>query len=252
MRSRQNRGKRLVPQVDQSTVRNGLLAAMPPDGFALLAPALQPVDLVLRQVVHAPDQAIGYVHFPKGGMVSILAPLEDGQALEVGVVGREGLVGLPALLGDGHSAFEALVQAQGAAWRVEAAALTAAFDASAGVRAPLLRYTQAFHAQVAQTAACNGRHGLEERFARWLLMAHDRSEGDRFPLTQEFASLMLGVRRAGVSVAAGILQKAGVIAYERGCVTVLDRPGLEAAACGCYGTVRRQFARLLGIPYGSG
>ncbi len=138
------------------------------------------------------------------------------------------------------------MQTGGTAWRVEAAALKAAFDGSAGVRALLLRYAQAHHAQVAQTAACNGRHGLEERFARWLLMAHDRAEGDRFLLTQEFASLMLGVRRAGVSVAAGMLQKAGTIAYEHGRVTVLDRPGLEAAACGCYGTVRRQFERLLG------
>ena len=109
----------------------------------------------------------------------------------------------------------------------------------------LLRCAQAMHAQVAQTAACNGRHGPEERLARWPLMAHDRTDGDVFPLTQESASLMLGVRRAGVSVAAAVLQKAGVIAYGRGCVTVLDRPGLEAACCGCHGAVRRQFERLL-------
>lgn len=105
---------------------------------------------------------------------------------------------------------------------------------------------QAFHLQVAQTAACNGRHSLEERFARWLLMTHDRAEGDRFPMTREFIATMLGVRRAGVSVAAGILQKAGVIGYARGCVTVLDRPGLEAASCECYRVVRRQFEQLLG------
>ncbi len=239
-----------MPGIDQSALRNGLLKALPPEGFALLAPALHPVELALKQVLHEPDRPIGFVYFPEAGMVSMLAPLEDGQALEVGLVGREGLVGLPALLGDGRASTEALVQAAGPMWRAEAAALKAAFDESAGLRAPLLRYMQAFHAQVQQTAACNGRHDLEERLARWILMAHDRAAGDRFPMTQEFMALMLGVRRAGVSVAAGILRKAGAIAYERGCVTVLDRPGLEAASCGCYGAVRRQFERLLGAPAG--
>jgi CRP-like cAMP-binding protein len=138
------------------------------------------------------------------------------------------------------------LEAPGTAWRVEAAALRAVFDECAGVRAVFLRYMQAFHGQVAQTAACNGRHELEERLARWLLMAHDRADGDTFLMTQEFMALMLGVRRAGVSVAAGILQKAGAINYERGAITVLDRPRLEAASCECYGTVQRQFARLLG------
>ncbi len=234
-----------MPQVDQATVRNGLLAALPPDDFALLAPALRPVDLGRRrQVLHEPDRPIGSAYFPEAGMVSLLAPLE------VGLVGREGLVGLPALLGDGRAGTEAVVQAAGPMWRVEAAALKAAFEASAGLRAPLLRYLQAFHAQVQQTAACNGRHPLEERFAHRLLMAHDRAESDRFPMTQEFMALMLGVRRAGVSVTAGALQKAGTIAYGRGCVTVLDRPGLEAASCACYGTVRRQFERLLGVAAG--
>jgi CRP-like cAMP-binding protein len=243
------RGGRL-PQPDQATVRNGLLAALAPDDFALLAPALHPVELAFKQALNEPDRPIAAVHFPEGGMVSLLAGLEGGEAMEVGLVGREGLVGLPALLGDGRAGTEAVVQAQGAAWRAEAAALKAAFDESAGVRAVLLRYAQAFHAQVAQSAACNGRHGLEERLARWILMAHDRVDGDAFPMTQEFMALMLGVRRAGVSVAAGMLQKAGAIAHGRGRVTVLDRPGLEAAACGCYGTVRRQFERLLGVAAG--
>ena len=233
-------------QISQPNVRNRLLAALPPDDFALLAPALRPVDLELRQVLHEPGQPIAAVHFPEGGMVSMIAALEDGAMQEVGLIGREGVVGLAVVLGADSSPLEALVQAPGPALRMPAAGLKAAFERSPTLRAALLRYMQAFHLQVTRTAACNGRHALEERLARWLLMAHDRADGDRFPMTQEFIAMMLGVRRAGVSVAAGILQRAGVIGYARGCVTVLDRPGLEAASCGCYGTARRQFERLLG------
>ncbi len=236
-----------MPQpIQQPAVRNRLLAALPPDAFAALAPALRPVGLDLKRTLHRPGRPIGAVHFPDSGAVSLLAPLEGGELLEVGVVGREGLVGLPVVLGEDSSTTEALVQAPGTAWRVPAAALRRALEAGPALRALLLRYVQAFHAQVAQTAACNARHPLEARFARWLLTAHDRAEGDEFPLTQEFAAMMLGVRRAGVSVAAAVLQKAGVIAYAHGRVAVLDRAGLEAAACECYGTVRRQFERLHG------
>jgi CRP-like cAMP-binding protein len=233
-------------QVSQPDVRNRLLAALPPGDFALLAPSLRPVDLALRQVLHAPDQPIAAAYFPEAGMVSMIAALEDGALQEVGLVGREGVVGLAVVLGADSSPLEALVQAPGPALCVPAAALVAAFERSATLRGVLLRHMQAFHLQVTRTAACNGRHPLEERLARWLLMAHDRAGGDRFPMTQEFIAMMLGVRRAGVSVAAGILQKAGVIGYARGCVTVLDRPGLEAASCGCYRAVREQAERLLG------
>jgi CRP-like cAMP-binding protein len=236
-----------MPQpIQQPAVRNRLLAALPPDDFAALAPALRPVALDLKRTLHRPGRPIGAVHFPESGVVSLLAPLSGGELLEVGVVGREGLVGLPVVLGEDSSTTEALVQAPGTAWRVPAAELRRALEASAALRALLLRYVQAFLAQVAQTAACNARHPLEERLARWLLMAHDRAEGDAFPMTQEFAAMMLGVRRAGVSVAAAVLQKAGVIAYAHGRVAVLDRAGLEVAACECYGTVRRQFERLPG------
>jgi CRP-like cAMP-binding protein len=219
---------------------------LPPDAFVALAPALRPVGLGLKQSLYSPGRRIGAVHFPESGMVSMLAPLEGGELLEVGLVGREGLVGLPVVLGEDSSTTEALVQAPGAAWRVRATALRRALEAGPALKALLLRYVQAFHAQVAQTAACNARHALEARFARWLLLAHDRAEGDAFPMTQEFAAMMLGVRRAGVSVAAAVLQKAGVIAYAHGRVAVLDRAGLEAASCECYGTVRRQFDRLPG------
>jgi CRP-like cAMP-binding protein len=239
-----------MSQPQQSAVRNRLLAALPPDDFAALAPALRPVGLDLRQTLYEPGQTIRAVHFPEAGMVSMLAPLEDGHAQEVGIVGREGLVGLPVLLGADRTSIEALVQMQGSALRIGAAELRAAFDRSSTLRALLLRYAQAFHAQVAQTAACNGRHAIDRRLARWLLVMHDRAEADEFPMTHEFASLMLGTGRPGISVAAAVLQRAGVIGYTHGRMTVLDRAGLEAASCECYGTVREQFEYLLGVPAG--
>jgi CRP-like cAMP-binding protein len=241
-----------MTQIEQSTVHNRLLAALSPDDFILLVPALHRVGLELKEVLYRPHQPIGTVYFLESGIVSMLVPLEEGRFMEVGLVGREGLAGLPAVLGADSSAIEALVQAPGTALRIQSAELRKAFEASATLRGLLLRYTQAYHAQVTQTAACNGHHLLEERLARWLLMAHDRAESDEFPMTQEFMSTMLGVRRAGVSVAASILQKAGVIGYAHGSITVLDRSGLEAATCQCYGTVQRQFEHLLGHPAENG
>ena len=239
-----------MSQIERSAVRNRLLAALPPDGFAALAPALRPVELDFRQTLHRPDRPIEAAYFVEGGMVSLLTPLEEGQTTEVGIVGREGMIGLPVVLGADSVATEALVQMQGTALRVPAAELREAFEASAALRGVLLRYAQASHAQIAQTAACNGQHAVDERLARWMLMAHDRAEADEFPMTQEFIATMLGVRRAGISVAAGVLQKAGVIRYGYGRIEVLDRAGLEAASCECYGAVRRQYERLLGAPAG--
>jgi CRP-like cAMP-binding protein len=235
-----------MTQIEQPAVHNRLLASLSSADFTLLAPALQPTSLELKQVLYAAHQPIGTAYFLESGIVSMLAPLEEGRFMEVGLVGREGLAGLAAVLGADSSTTEAMVQMQGTALRVRTAALCEAFEASSTLRRLLLRYMQAFHAQVAQTAACNGHHQLEERLARWLLMAHDRARGDEFPMTQEFMSMMLGVRRAGVSVTASILQKAGLIDYKHGCIIVLDRPGLEGAACECYGTVRQQFEHLLG------
>ena len=239
-----------MSRIEQSAVRNRLLAALPPDDFVALAPALQPVELPFKQVLYEPGQPIQAVHFPQGGMVSMLAPLEDGHLQEVGIIGREGLVGLPVVLGADRTSIEALVQMQGSALRIGAAELQAAFERGTALRSLLLRYAQAFHAQVAQTAACNGRHAIDRRLARWLLVMHDRAEDDEFVMTYEFASLMLGTGRPGVSVAAAVLQKAGAIGYTHGRMAVLDRAGLEAASCECYGTVREQFEYLLGVPAG--
>jgi CRP-like cAMP-binding protein len=226
--------------------RNRLLSALPPEDLAWLRPHMELVEFPPRLVLHMPGEPITAVHFPETGWVSMLATLDNGDAAEVGLVGREGMVGLPLLLGADRSPFEAMVQAGGTGLRLPAEAFRQALDHSAALKALLLRYTLAFNVQVAQTAGCNGRHQIEQRLARWMLMAHDRSEGDGFPMTHEFLSMMLGVRRAGVTVAAGVLQRAGLIRYERGRMTVTDRDGLEAGACDCYDAARREYDRLLG------
>jgi len=156
------------------------------------------------------------------------------------------MVGLPLILGVDRATVGAMVQLEGTALRINSAILRQAFNESEALRTRLLRYMQALHAQVSQTAVCNGRHTLEERLARWLLMEHDRAESDQFAMTHEFMALMLGVRRSGVTVTAGTLKQAGLINYRNGQMTILDRPGLEAAACECYSIVQQQFEQLLG------
>jgi CRP-like cAMP-binding protein len=239
-----------MSRIEQSAVRNRLLAALPPDAFAPLAEHLRPVELVLKRVLHEPGQLIRHVLFPEGGVVSHVLPLETGHGVEVGLVGREGLLGLAVALGDGRATTEALVQAAGRAWSLDAAELRAAFDRSAPLRRVLLRYMQAFHVQVAQTAACNAQHQVDARLARWLLMLHDRVGADEMPMTHEFLALMLAARRPSISVAAGALQRSGAIRYVHGRMEVLDRAALEAAACECYGAVRERFEELLGYPAG--
>jgi CRP-like cAMP-binding protein len=231
--------------------RNRLLAALPPADLARLWPRLEAVELAPYQVLHAPGQPIEVVYFPETGWVSTLAYMEDGDAAEVGQIGNEGMVGLPLLLGAECDDLEAMVQAPGTALRIDAQAFREDLERIPALRTLLLRYALVHHGQVARTAACNGRHHVEQRLARWLLMAHDRSEGDEFPMTHEFLSMMLGVRRAGITVAAGTLQKAGFIRYEQGCVEFTDRPGLESVACECYGIVRRSQDQLLGLPAGA-
>lgn len=235
-----------MPQIKQSAVRNRLLAALPPADFERLAASLTPVPLVLKQFMMEADEPIEAAYFIETGMSSYLAYLEGGEALEVGIIGHEGMVGLPLILGVDSATVGAMVQLEGTALRINPAALRQAFNESEALRTRLLRYMQALHAQVSQTAVCNGRHTLEERLARWLLMEHDRAESDQFAMTHEFMALMLGVRRSGVTVTAGALKQAGLINYRNGQMTILDRPGLEAAACECYSIVQQQFEQLLG------
>jgi CRP-like cAMP-binding protein len=179
-------------------------------------------------------------------MVSLIATLDDGKQVEVGILGREGLVGLPLVLGDDRSLVEARVQQEGTALRMDAADLRDGMGESAALRSQLNRYALAFQTQVTMSAACNAFHPVTERLARWLLIAHDRADGDRFPMTHDFLSMMLSVSRPAVSIAAATLQNAELIHYSRGRIEVTDRPGLEAASCECYHVARREFARLLG------
>ena len=232
--------------INQSAIRNRLLAALPPEDFAALAEHLRPVEMRLKQVLHEPGRPIRRVHFPEGGIVSHVLPLETGHGVEVGVVGREGMLGLAVVLGDCRATVEALVQAEGRAWTVDAADIQAAFDRSRPLRSLLLRYAHAFHVQVAQTAACNRAHPIDGRLVRWLLMCQDRAHSAKMETTHEFIATMLGVRRAGVTEAAGQLRDKGLIDYRRGHVTILDRAGLEAASCECYPIIGREFNRLLG------
>jgi CRP-like cAMP-binding protein len=234
------------PVQQQSFIRNGLLAALSSEDWARLEPHLEVVELPFDQTIHAADGPVDAVFFVETGMISQIVTLEGGEQVEAGIAGPEGLVGLPLVYGNSHALTDSRVQMEGTALRIGAAAFHTEMGRSATLRALMLRYALAFHAQVTLTAACNARHAIENRLARWLLIAHDRAGADEFPMTHEFISLMLGVRRPGVTIAAGMLQKAGLIHYARGRITITDRPGLEASSCECYHTVRHEFARLLG------
>ncbi len=235
-----------MSETTRALVRNRLLASLSADDFGALAPHLRRVDMAFRSTLHAAGEPIAAAIFPDSGYASMLATLADGDAAEVGMIGREGLVGLPLVFGTDRSSVEAMVQAPGSCLQVPADVFQRMLEDRPAVRALMLRYAMAFNVQVTMTAACNGRHRVEQRLARWLLMAHDRTDGDEFAMTHEFLSTMLAVRRAGVTVAAGALQRAGYIHYEQGRIRVTDRPGLETAACECYSIVRREFARLMG------
>ncbi len=233
--------------------RNRLLSSLAPEAIEQLRPHLARVPLVAGQILHERGEAVRDVYFFERGLASVVASTEEeheqtaGSGVEIGLMGSEGLVGWWVLLDPAAIAPQrVLVQIAGQAWRMSEADLRAASERHPALRNLLLRYAQAVSIQVAQTAACNARHGLTERLARWLLMSLDRTVGDELPLTQEFLGLMLGVRRSGVTVAAGTLQQAGLIRYSRGQIKVLDRAGLESSSCQCYRMVREHFDRLLG------
>lgn len=233
------------PVKDHPAHGNRLLAALAPDDFARLRPKLDHVSLPLKQVLLEPGEPIERVYFPEQGMVSLVTPLEDGAMIEIGVIGREGMVGVPILLGATMAPSEAMAQIAGSAFRITTSALLEEVRRSADMFALFLRYIQALHIQVSQSAACNGRHPLQERLARWLLMAHDRAGNDELPLKHEFLSMMLGVRRAGITVAVSALKTAGLVHNSTGRITVIDGKGLEAASCPCYGIVKEEYSRLL-------
>jgi CRP-like cAMP-binding protein len=225
--------------------RNRLLAALRPEDLTRLWPQLQLTELPVRRTLQVAEEPITSIYFPEDGYLSRLATMENGEAAEVGLIGSEGMTGLATLLGDDSDSFEIMVQVPGQALRISVHAFSGALAGLPSLQPLLLRYALAHFEQVARTGVCNGRHRTEQRLARWLLMAHDRVEGDDFPITHEILSMMLGVRRSGITIAAGVLQKAGHIRYERGQIKITDRPGLEASACECYRTAWRAQERLL-------
>lgn len=227
---------------------NRLLGLLSPEDYRRLRPHLRRVPLAYRQSLYRANKALGFVYFIESGVGSLVNTLANGNAAEVGTIGNEGVVGLPLLLGDDRAPTSVYVQVPGVGLRMPAAQFRRELARSASMRAVMLRYVHALFNQVAQSAACSHFHSIEQRCARWLLMTHDRMHSDEFLLTQEFLAMMLGVQRTGVSVAAGALQRSGLIRYSRGMVTMLDRRGLQRRACECYKVSKREFDRLLGEP----
>jgi CRP-like cAMP-binding protein len=222
---------------------NALLARLSKDDFALICMELEHVRLEVHQVLFQPGEQMDYVYFPTAGCVSLVHVTPAG-TVEVGTIGFEGMIGLPLLLHGDSAPTRSLVQVEGDGYRLTTAAFLRFIAMSNSAYRILLRFALAFYNQVAQSVACNRLHSLEERCARWLLITHDRVEGDQFRLTQEFLSFMLGVHRPAVTLAAGVLQKAGYIHYSRGKITITDRAGLEGVACSCYQATKDDYAAL--------
>lgn len=219
---------------------------MPQEEYERLLPKLEPVSLSLKQILYEPNEPIKYVYFPNNAVGSLLNLLEDGQTIEAATVGKEGMIGVPLLLGTNQIALQAIIQISGNGLRMKADAFQTEVYWGCPLHTLLLRYTQTLMSQISQTAACNCLHKVERRFCRWLLMTQDRVDYDSFPLTHEFLSYMLGVRRASVSEVAATFQSSGLIDYHRGQMTIRDRQGLEASSCECYQNFNQEFRRLLG------
>jgi CRP-like cAMP-binding protein len=224
--------------VRRASIENSLLAAVPRREYRRLLAELEPVTLTFGEVLYEPGETIRHVYFPGTSLVSLLTLADGHLALEVGLIGRDGMVGIPLVLGHTVSSVRALVQGTGTAMRMASALFSKEFGLSLPLQRELYRYTHTLMAQISQTAACNRFHVVEMRLARWLLMTHDRVKSNKFRMTHEFLAHMLGVRRVGVTKAAQTLQKRKLISYCRGDITVLDRRGLEASACECYEVVK--------------
>jgi CRP-like cAMP-binding protein len=226
--------------------QNRLLAFLPPEELERLTPHLERVPLVFRETLFEAKAPIQFFYFPLNGVISTIASMKDGSAVEVGIVGKEGATDVAIVLGDDISSHNGLVQLGGSALKLSAVVLREELHRDGGLRSVLLRYARFTLAQATQSAACNRLHSLEQRCARWLLSIRDRVEADTFPITHELLAYMLGVRRPGVTVTAQVLQKAGRLRYARGQLTILDGDGLEADACECHRVLKNEFARLLG------
>ena len=229
--------KRRLSTTNRPPPANHLLAALPPDDYERLAPALDVIRLKLKEFLHKPGEPVAHVYFPGGGFASVVTVLEDGAMVEVATIGREGMLGVAAVLNGDPSPAAAMVQAEtNTCYKMAVGAFRNEMDRRGPFHHLMTRYAQAFSGFIMQSTACNAVHSVEQRLSRWLLMAHDRIGRDDFPLTQEFVAMMLGATRPTVTVVAGTLQRAGLITYHRGHVTIVDREKLEAASCECYRT----------------
>jgi CRP-like cAMP-binding protein len=224
---------------------NHLLEALPAVDQERIFPHLQLIDMPLGKVLYESGDALRHVYFPINSIVSLLYVMEDGASAEISVVGNEGLVGVALFMGGETTPSRAIVQSAGNAYRLVGQRLKEEFNRHGALQILLLRYTQALLTQMAQTAVCNRHHSVDQQLCRWLLLSLDRLDADQLTMTQELIANMLGVRREGVTEAAGKLQKLGVIRYSRGQITVLDRPRLEGLCCECYSVVKRETDRLL-------
>ncbi len=238
------------PERSTGNRSNRFLCALPKASYDRLAAELEIVELRAKVVLWEPDVPIRSIYFPHTCVMSIIVPLRDDVAVEASTVGREGFLGVPVLLGGTSTSTQAIAQVSGMASRLPASVFNRAIAEDSALRDLGLRYAQALLEQTAQSVACIGRHELSARCARWLLMTEDRVDGNEFRLTQEFLAIMLGVRRSTVTVAAGMLQRAGLIKYQYGRVTILDRSGLEEASCECYDVIREKYERLVGVATG--
>jgi CRP-like cAMP-binding protein len=225
--------------------QNHLLAALPDAEYNRIFPFLERVDRPLGQALYESGRPFSSVYFPTSSIVSLLYVLENGASAEISVVGNEGIVGIALFMGGDSMPNRAIVQSAGRAFRLDGQTLKPEFSRSGALQHLLMRYTLALFSQMAQTAVCNRHHSVDQQLCRWLLLSHDRLDCDELKMTQELIADMLGVRREGVTEAAGKLQAAGLIHYSRGKITILDRPGLEARVCECYQVVRKEFRRLL-------
>jgi CRP-like cAMP-binding protein len=228
-----------------SPKQNHLLAALPAAEYERLSAHLELVPMVLGEVLYESGGRLQHVYFPTTSIVSLLYVMEDGASAEIAVVGNEGILGISLFMGGESTPSRAVVQSAGYGYRLKSQLLKQEFNRAGPVMHLLLRYTQALITQMSQTAVCNRHHSVQQQLCRWLLMSLDRLDGDALTMTQELIANMLGVRREGVTEAAGKLQDAGIIRYSRGRITVIDRPRLERSVCECYSVVKREFDRLL-------
>jgi CRP-like cAMP-binding protein len=229
-----------------AAAKNHLIDLLPRDDQRRLLAVCEPVELTLSEVLCETAKRTRHVYFPIGATISLVTAIDDKPVLEVGMVGREGMVGAQLVLGVTTTPLYGLVQVPGKAWRVEATSFTLELKRSEALQGILDRYLYVLMSQLAVSAACLRFHLIGPRLARWLLMTQDRARADRFHVTHEFLAYMLGVRRVGITSAAGALQRNGLIEYRRGALSVLNRKGLEAASCGCYAADRKNYTKLLG------